>query len=155
MIDHSLTQLEEDLAGDVSRIAKRLKRFGGTPLVTVVVRPPKGSGERDVILTTDQPEAVIAAIRKMTGRESGMAAMSAADAAGSDRPPEPTTVEEARSEAMGLLLAVIDTANALVPPPGTSAASAMAQWSVMVESAAFDLYGESWSEFVQHVRRMN
>ncbi len=152
----NLTQLEEALTGDVMRIANRLKRFGGTPMVTLVVRPPRGSGERDVVMTTDEPEAAVAAIRRMTGRASGASAMDVAcGQADSGRPPQPTSIGEARSEAMGLLLGVIDSANALVPPPGTSAASAMAQWSVMVERAAYDLYGESWSKFVQRVRRTN
>jgi hypothetical protein len=153
---YKLTQLEEALSGDVMRIANRLKRFGGTPLVTLVVRPPKGSGERDVVMTTDEPEAVVASIRRMTGRAAGASAMDVAIArVDARRPLQPTTIEEARSEAMGLLLGVIDASNALRPPDGTSADSALAQWSVMVERAAYDMYGESWSAFVQHVRKAN
>lgn len=113
----------------------------------------KSSGERDVVMSTDEPESAIAAIRRMTARTTGSAAFDAATQQGADtRPPAPTTVDEARCEAMGVLLGVIDTASALVPPPDVSGAQAMLQWSVMVEQVAYQHYGAAWSSFVEHVR---
>lgn len=150
----AMTQFEEALAEDVTRIAKRLQRFGGTPMVTLVVRPPRGSGERDIVMTTDEPETAIATIRRITGRAYGAAAFASADArpAGS-RPPEPSTIEEARYEGMGFVLGTIDAANGLKPSPGMTAAEALVEWSVAVERMAHEMYGDDWTAFVERVRR--
>lgn len=60
MIDDVLTQLHLDLDRDLKRIAKRFK----SPKITLVVRNPQ-LADADVVLTDDDPELAIAAIRKL------------------------------------------------------------------------------------------
>lgn len=59
MTDPVIVQLHRDLDADLKRIARRFK----SPRITLVIRNPQVA-DGDMVLTDDDPEAAIAAIRK-------------------------------------------------------------------------------------------
>lgn len=58
-----------------------------------------------------------------------------------------------RSEAMGIILGMIDMARTMRPAKPIPIDEAMEQWASMMESAAREHYGDDWGEFVAHVRK--
>jgi len=71
-----------------------------------------------------------------------------------ERPPYPVNVAEARSEAMRLLLGILDMAKAMTPPHKLSPIETLATWAAMAESVVADYYGDEWLSFVARVRVM-
>ncbi len=59
-----IQQLREDLSEDLNRIARRFKK---NPKLTLVVRNPD-LADGDVVLSNDDPELAIAAIRGLFAR---------------------------------------------------------------------------------------
>src|ERR1043165_494537 len=146
--DPVIARLYHDLSNDLDRISRRFK----SAKLTLIVRNP-AQKDGDVVLTNDESEAAIAALRRFTAPKAALDAMEYSEQQQEERPPEPTTVEEARAEAMGILLAVIDIANGCRPPDGTPAHEALFTYSGMIERVAAGHYGEAWSTFVQRCRR--
>jgi hypothetical protein len=72
----------------------------------------------------------------------------------SEKPPVPTTIEEARQEGMGFVRGVIDMALSFSPrDPKVSARAALVAYAGMVEHVARQQYGaEAWDAFTKATR---
>jgi hypothetical protein len=64
----------------------------------------------------------------------------------------PKTVSEARFEAMGIILALIDNARSMRPSKQMTISDALDQWADMCELAVVETYGDDWRRFAAMVR---
>lgn len=69
------------------------------------------------------------------------------------KPPLPKNVEEARFEAMGILLGIIDMARVMCPSdPRVTPRMALIVYADMVEQMVREHYGPEWNSFKNHAR---
>lgn len=66
--------------------------------------------------------------------------------------PMPVTINEARFEAMGIILGIVDLPRIIQPKADLPASVAIQQYSEMVERMASDHYGDDWKRFVALIR---